>query len=270
MVARYRETGSRAGRIFDTHAHVSTRVFDKDRCSVLKRARSLGIVFLEVGSDEESSRKSVSLAEETGGFCAVGIHPHYAKQDERLEDRWNYIESLVTGSPRVKAIGEIGLDYFRDLSPKHDQVDTFVMGLDLARRHGLPVIIHQRESSDDVISIVEKHGHDIPLVFHCFSEEIDYARRCLDVGGYIGLGGPLTYPRNGYLRDMLKFLPQDRLLVETDCPWLPPQSKRGKRNEPAYIVEVVETMAEILGQTPSEISDITFDNALRVFAIGKE
>ena len=273
MAAKYRKSrksGPGAQKIFDTHAHVSARAFDQDRQQVLERARDLGIVFMEVGYDEESSRKSVALAEKIGGFCAVGIHPHYARGDDDLEARWAYLEDLVTGCPRVKAIGEIGLDYFRNLSPKRDQMDAFVMGLDLARRHGLPVIIHQRDSARDVVSILEQHGRDIPLVFHCFSEDIDYARRCLDLGGYIGLGGPLTYPRNGYLRDMLKFLPQDRLLAETDCPWLPPQSKRGKRNEPAYIVEVIQTMAEVLRQSPNQISRLTLDNAVRVFAIGEE
>ncbi|NLC15898.1 MAG: TatD family hydrolase [Firmicutes bacterium] len=269
MVAEYRETGRPAPAVFDTHAHVSARAFDKDRHEVLGRARDLGIVFLEVGFNEDSSRKALALAEEAGGFCAVGIHPHDAMADESLEARWQYIETLALQSPRVKAIGEIGLDYYRELSPKKAQADAFVMGLDLARRHRLPAIIHQRQCSWDVVSILEKHGCDIPLVFHCFSEGIDYARKCLDLGGYIGLGGPLTYPRNGYLRDMLKFLPPDRLLVETDCPWLPPQSKRGKRNEPAYIMEVIQAIAGVLGRPPAEIMKLTFDNGVRVFAIGE-
>jgi TatD DNase family protein len=270
MAAKCRKASVGVPVVFDTHAHVSARQFDKDRRQALERATDLGIAFLEVGFNEDSSRKSLALARQTGGFCAVGIHPHDALADEPLETRWQYIESLVLESPRVKAIGEIGLDYFRNLSPKNAQIEAFIMGLDLARRHRLPAIIHQRDASRDVITVIDKHSRDIPIVFHCFSEGIDCARKCLDLGGYIGLGGPLTYPRNGYLRDMLKFVPPDRLLVETDCPWLPPQSKRGRRNEPAYIIEVIETIAEVLGQTPSEISKLTFDNAVRVFANGEQ
>ncbi len=270
MAAEYRETNKRTPAIFDTHTHVSTHAFDKDRCQVLERAWSSGVAFLEVGFDEESSRKSLSFAEEISGFCAVGIHPHDAAKAENLETRWKHIESLVTGSSRVKAIGEIGLDYFRNLSPREAQIEAFVMGLDVARRHGLPAIIHQRDSSNDIISVIEKHSGGIPLVFHCFSEGIDYARSCLDFGGYISFGGPLTYPRNGHLRDTVRFVPADRLLVETDCPYLPPQSMRGKRNEPSYIVETISAIAGILGETPSEISRLTLDNALRLFAIGEQ
>ncbi len=267
MAAKYHKHEMNKQVIFDTHAHVTDRSFDKDRIQVIKRAQNLGVTFMEVGIDEKSSFKSLALAEKIDGVCAVGIHPHYASRSQDIEDRWNQIENIVAQSQRVKAIGEIGLDYFRNLSPKEAQIKCFEMGLDVANRCGLPVIIHERESSDDVVSVARKHMIGTPLIFHCFSGGIDHARKCLDLGGYLGFGGPLTYPRNGYLRDMLKFLPSDRLLVETDCPYLPPQSLRGKRNEPSYIIEVVNCIAEILDKKPWEISNITLMNALRVFAI---
>lgn len=254
--------------VFDTHAHVSTSPFNEDRDQVIKRARLSGIGFLEVGFDEESSRKSLNLAQSLDGYCAVGIHPHDTARQQSLECRWKYVEDLAQ-SPQVKAIGEIGLDYFREFSPKQSQIEGFCMGLEVAGRTGLPVIIHQRDSSDDVINVINNCPPGTPLIFHCFSQELGYARKCLDLGGYIGLGGSLTYPRNDYLRDILRFLPPDRLLVETDCPYLPPQSKRGKRNEPSYIVEVVNTIAQILEVTFNEIAEITLKNALRVFAIGE-
>ncbi|MGI6627048.1 MAG: TatD family hydrolase [Bacillota bacterium] len=266
MEPEYREPNNGKPCIFDTHAHVSTDAFDKDRCQVLKRARLSRVSFMEVGFDEDSSRKSLMLAENTKGYCAAGIHPHEVAREQCLENRWKHIEELASHF-RVKAIGEVGLDYFRNLSPQGVQRDAFAMGLDLARRLGLPVIIHQRDASEDVLSLVKAHNPGTPLVFHCFSQGLDYARRCLDLGGYIGLGGPLTYPRNGYLRDMLSFLPPDRLLVETDCPYLAPQAKRGKRNEPAFIVEVVASIAAILGRPPGEIAKITFDNGRRAFGI---
>ena len=269
MAAKCRKASVGVPVVFDTHAHVSARQFDKDRRQALERATDLGIAFLEVGFNEDSSRKSLALARQTGGFCAVGIHPHDALADEPLETRWQYIESLVLESPRVKAIGEIGLDYFRNLSPKNAQIEAFIMGLDLARRHKLPAIIHQRDASRDVITVIDKHSRDIPIVFHCFPRELTVPASAWISEGTLVWAAPY-YPRNGYLRDMLKFVPPDRLLVETDCPWLPPQSKRGRRNEPAYIIEVIETIAEVLGQTPSEISKLTFDNAVRVFANGEQ
>ncbi len=254
--------------IFDTHAHVSTSAFDEDRDQVLKRARLLGIGFLEVGFDEESSKKSLELARSLDGYCAVGIHPHETARQQSLELRWKYVEKLAQ-LPQVKAIGEIGLDYFREFSPRQSQIEGFAMGLEVARRTRLPAIIHERDSSNDVIDVVSSCLPGVPLIFHCFSQDLDYARKCLDLGGYIGLGGPLTYPRNGYLRDMLEFIPSGRLLVETDCPYLPPQSKRGRRNEPSYITEVADAIAQILETTFDEIAEITLKNALRAFAIGE-
>ncbi len=266
MEARYPKENPVRANIFDTHAHVSSPAFDEDRDGVIERAKLSGVTFLEVGFDEDSSQASLSLAEKIGIYCAAGIHPHEALRSQALEERWKFIEGLASQSTRVRAIGEIGLDYFRDISPRKAQAEAFAMGLDLARRLELPVIIHQRDAHEDLLSMVRANA-GTPLIFHCFSQGLDYARECLDLGGYIGLGGTLTYPRNGYLRDMLAFLPLDRVLVETDCPYLPPQARRGKRNEPSFILEVISAIAEVLGSTAGEIARLTLENGRRVFGI---
>ena len=256
--------------VFDTHAHVSVSAFDDDRDPVIKRAEASGVWFLEVGFDEESSSKSIDLAKKIGTYCALGIHPHEAERDEPLNRRWDNIKILARSSPQVKAIGEIGLDYFRNLSPKESQKECFVMGLELSRDLGLPVILHQRDAHLDLLSIVAEHRLGVPIIFHCFSQDLAYARKCLDLGGYIGIGGPITYPANSYLRDLVKYVPRDRLLVETDCPYLAPQGKRGKRNEPSFITEIVELIAVQLGRTVEEIARLTFQNGRRAFGITDE
>ena len=267
------ETSEADYRIFDTHAHVTSSAFDHDREDVLERAQAARVVFMEIGFDEESSSKAAAFAENIGTYCAVGIHPHDAVRDDcehSLIQRWKRIQELARSSDRVKAIGEIGLDYFRDLSPRDAQAECFRIGLDLARKLKLPVVIHQRDAHQDVLSIVQSENMDVPLIFHCFSQDISYARKCLDLGGYIGIGGPVTYPRNNYLRDLLQYIPSDRLLVETDCPYLPPQGKRGKRNEPSFIVEVVNTISTVLNRDFAEISNITFRNGIQAFGIEAE
>lgn len=266
MVARSPDPGRYGALIIDTHAHVSLDVYAKDRERVIDRAASAGVAFIEIGFDVESSIRSVDLAERIGGYCAVGIHPHEAKGKEPLEKMWRDIEALFS-SPRVKAIGEIGLDYFRDLSPRNVQVEAFLRGLDLARAKCLPVVVHQREAEKDVLRILTHAGHHKPIIFHCFSGDKSYLGKCLDLGGYIGLGGPLTYPRNAFLRDLVKYIPMDRILVETDCPYLPPQGRRGKRNEPAFIVEVVDILAQILDLPSARVASVTRDNAMRAFSL---
>lgn len=255
--------------IIDTHAHVSMDAFSKDRKDVIERARRAKVAFIEVGFDIDSSKRSLALASQVGTYCSVGIHPHEAESEGKFQHSWKEIEALLA-SGRVKAIGEIGLDYFRKFSSKKAQIDTFMLGLDLARRTKLPVIVHQRDAREDVLRVLRGARHDLPVIFHCYSYDVDYARRCLDLNGYLGFGGPVTYPRNDHLRDLLKYLPLDRILVETDCPYLPPQSKRGHRNEPVFVVEVVAAIAEVLGRKVVDVARITRENALRAFNIDDE
>ena len=263
MEAGYRDPEPGAARFFDTHAHISSRNFNADRDKVLKRAGDAGVTFI----DEPSSFAGIALAEEIGIYCAAGIHPHDALGQDALDRRWGRLEDTITESNSVKAIGEIGLDYFRNLSPRNSQIDCFIAGLNLAKKLQLPVIIHERDAREDVLSVIRANHPGTSIIFHCFCHNTAHAQKCLDLNGYLGIGGPITYPRNHHVRDMLFYVPLDRLLVETDSPYLPPQSRRGKRNEPLYLVEVVQAIANILGASADEIGQLTLSNGKRAFGI---
>jgi TatD DNase family protein len=275
--ARRSGTAERYPDLIDTHAHITSPEFDRDRGEVLDRARKYGVGFVEVGFDIESSRRAVDIAGTEALAAAVGIHPHnaadYAKD---LDGAWKEIRALAgesaeslarTGRRRVVAIGEIGLDYYRDLSPRSLQADCFALGLELAKKLSLPVIIHQRDAEEDVLAILKNSGLDLPVIFHCFSGNKDSARRALDLGGYLGIGGTVTYPRNTELRDLLRFIPLTRILLETDAPYLAPQSRRGRRNEPAYVLEFRDTVASQLDVEPSRAGTATRDNAVRLLGL---
>ena len=237
--------------LFDTHAHLHFPEFEADREAMLARAREAGVRrMLTIGTEPASSHAAVEMAtREADVWATVGIHPHdaAAADDAALAD----IERLA-GHPRVVAIGEIGLDYFRDLSPRAVQQATFRRLIHLARRVGKPVVVHCREAHDDVLRILaEERVAEVRGIMHCFSGDVAVARRCLDLGLLVSLAGPLTYPNARALPDVARFVPADRLVVETDCPFLPPQGHRGQRNEPAYLAITAARVAE-LRQEPLE------------------
>ncbi|HMH48622.1 MAG TPA: TatD family hydrolase, partial [Candidatus Acidoferrum sp.] len=200
----------------------------------------------------ETSRASIALAaREADVWATVGIHPHDAAEADVavLEE----IERLAA-EPRVVAIGEIGLDYFRNLSPREDQHRVFRALLGTARRVGKPVVIHCRDAHEDTLAILaEERVAEVRGTMHCFSGDVTIARRCLDLGLVISLAGPVTYPNARALPDVARFVPGDRLVVETDCPFLPPQGYRGKRNEPAYLSITTARVAELRGESFDEM-----------------
>ncbi len=251
----------------DTHAHVTMAEFDADRDSAIRRAASSGVSFVEVAFDAESARQAVTLVRELGGRCAVGVHPHYAGDSlQALSLEWREVEGLLTPeNPEIVAIGESGLDFRRNLSGRDIQMECFSTGLDLAQRKALPVIIHQRDAEREVLSLIRTAGLTRPIIFHCFTGDSAYAHRCLDLGGYLGLGGVLTYPRNRDLRETVKGLPLDRILLETDSPYLAPQSRRGKRNEPSFVLEVRDLVAGLVGLSAPSLSERTTANASKAF-----
>ena len=234
--------------LFDTHAHLHFPEFDADRDEMLARARAGGVRrMLTIGTEPATSRAAVALAaREADVWATVGIHPHDAAEaDAAAVDE---IERLAA-EPRVVAIGEIGLDYFRNLSPREDQRRVFRALLGIARRAGKPVVVHCREAHEDVLAILaEERVDDVRGIMHCFSGDVAIARRCLDLGLVISLAGPVTYPNARALPEVARFVPADRLVVETDCPFLPPQSYRGKRNEPAYLAITAARVAELRGE----------------------
>ncbi len=248
--------------MIDSHAHLTMRKYRNDLKAVLDRARGAGVrAIVNIGFDADSSADSVGLAQgHPDLFAAVGVHPHDA---ETVDDYiLAYLEEL-TADPKVVAIGEIGLDFYRDLSPRRVQEDIFVKQLALARKVGLPVIIHDREAHRRVMEIL-KGENASNGVMHCFSGDMGLARQALDLGFYISFAGPITY-NGGRAGDIMRKMPADRLLVETDCPYLAPVPFRGKRNEPAYVKYVLERAAQFLGKAVEEVEAITDENARRFF-----
>jgi TatD DNase family protein len=234
--------------LFDTHAHLHFPEFAADLPGALRRAREAGVRWmLTVGTSLEGSRAALALADrEPDVWAAVGIHPHDAAEaDEAALDE---LRRLAESSPRVVAIGETGLDFFRDLSPRDVQREAFRRQLDLARRVGKPALIHCRDAHAETLAILAEAGIDeAGGIMHCFSGDVEVARRCLDLGLMISLAGPVTYKNARALPEVARFVPEDRLVVETDCPFLPPQPYRGKRNEPAYLPLVAARVAELRG-----------------------
>jgi len=240
--------------LFDTHAHLHFPDFDADRADVIARARAAGVRrMVTVGTDVESSRAAVATAaREPDIWATVGIHPHDAgtADDAALAE----IERLVA-APRVVAVGEIGLDFFRDFSPRDAQDRTFRTLIGVARRARRPVVVHCREAHAAVLAVlVEERASEVGGIMHCFSGDVAMARQCLDLGLAISLAGPVTYPNARALPDVARFVPADRLVLETDCPYLPPQRHRGKRNEPAYIALTAARVAELRGEPVEKVA----------------
>ena len=251
--------------LIDTHAHLSLPQFDKDRTEVIKRARDAGIKhIITVGTDSDDCRKAVALAQEHDFiYAAVGIHPHDAKTINA--ETYSLLRELAADN-NVVAIGEIGLDFYRNLSSQEIQVQHFREQLWLAREVSLPVIIHDREAHQKVLQILqEEKAETVGGVIHCFSGDWEMAKACLDMGFYISIPGTITYKKSEEYHKLVRDLPLDRMLVETDCPFLTPYPFRGKRNEPAYVQYVAEAIARIKGIGIEEVAKITTQNAQKLF-----
>lgn len=250
--------------IIDSHAHLDDPRFDGDRQDILARSRSAGVsAIVCVGSDFASSRRAVTLAnEEPDLYAAVGVHPHEAA--EVVPRMWDGLR-LLTANKKVVAWGEIGLDFHYNFSPPDIQKDVFRRQLELAGECDLPVIVHDREAHRETMAILRDFPGLKGIVLHCFSGGREMAEECLARGYYLGIGGTLTYPRNEALREIVRVSPVERLLLETDCPYLAPQPWRGKRNEPAYLTAVVEKIAEIKEIASEDVAAATTANARRFF-----
>lgn len=252
-------------RLIDTHAHLNDSKFAPDIDEVLARARNAGVGGIIVcGYDLDSSRSAVDLAARFEPiYATVGVHPHDAKS--YTADTQTAIEELSRGE-KVLAIGEIGLDYHYDFSPRHQQIAAFEAQLELAWKLQLPIVVHSRESNEEALEVLSRSARNIiGCVFHCFSGDEAFARRVLGMGFYIGVDGPVTYKASEKLRRVVEVCPLDRLLVETDCPYLTPVPHRGKRNEPAYVRFVAEEVARIKGVALEELASRTSENARRLF-----
>lgn len=243
--------------LFDTHAHLDDPKFTADLPDILARASSSGVTrIMTVGTDAESSRKACDIAARTPGVIAcIGSHPHTA-------DTVTSVDALEPLVPQARAIGETGLDYAKGFSTPENQKRLFEAHLDLSRRSGLPVVIHCREAHTDCRAMLRSLlGPVVRGIIHCFSGTADDARDYLDLGLHLSIAGPITYPNAHALRETVRGLPLDRLLLETDCPYLAPQRWRGKRNEPSYVTHTAETIAELLRVPVETVAENTTCNA---------
>lgn len=251
--------------MIDTHAHLNDSQFESDLDDVITRAGSAGVERIIVcGYDMPSSRLAVDLADKHESiFATVGIHPHDAKHFNN-EAVCELTE--LSRNNKVIAIGEIGLDFHYDFSPRPDQFTAFEAQINLAGELSLPIVVHSRESNPEVLQVLAANIEKIDgCVFHCFSGDEDFARDVLELGFYIGVDGPITYKSAAKLRRVVEVCPRDRLLIETDCPYLTPIPHRGKRNEPAYVRYVAEEVARIWEMSVEEAAAITSQNARMLF-----
>ena len=255
----------------DSHAHIDGQEFDADREAVIERARAAGVSsILNVGTGDPHSdafERAVQLGKNHESiFTAIGTHPHDARlYDDEAEEK---IKNLLNNE-RVIAWGEIGLDFHYDNSPRDVQVDVFKRQLRAARDCDLPVVIHTREAEAETIEILQTEYEAAPRrgVFHCFSGSLQLAQKAIEIGFMISFSGIVTFKKADELREVAKQVPLDRLLIETDCPYLSPIPYRGKRNEPAYVVEVARCLAGLHGVDVEEIGRITSDNFTRFFGL---
>lgn len=258
----------------DSHAHIDGQLYDEDRTAILARAAEVGIeLILEIcnGDLEQGSlEKGLALAQTHSHiYAAVGVHPHDARlYDDELEARL----CQMCEHPKVLAWGEIGLDYYYDHSPRDVQQAAFVRQMERARERNLPILLHIRDADEDTIELLRQHWSDRGNragIFHCFSGSAKLAQAGLDLGFLISFSGNLTFKNAQSLRDIAKSLPLESILIETDCPYLSPVPYRGKRNEPAYVIEVARQLAELHQTTVEEIGRITTANFKRLFGMNQ-
>ncbi|MBJ6723859.1 TatD family hydrolase [Geomesophilobacter sediminis] len=254
--------------LIDSHAHIYGEDYAADFPEMLERAQEAGLTnIVVVGADLESSREACKVAAAFDHiYCAVGIHPHEA--DLVTEEMYQEIRELALNNPKVVAIGEIGLDFYRDRSSRPAQEELFRRFIRMSRELSLPIIIHDRDAHDRVMAIVrEEKAGEFGGVFHCFSGDLAMAQECIELGFYISIPGTVTYPSNEALREVVRGVKIEHLLVETDCPYLTPVPHRGKRNEPSFVRYAAERVAEVKGLSPEDVGRITSMNTRNLFGI---
>lgn len=252
--------------LVDSHCHLDFPDFEEDRAGFIKRAGEVGVgLMVTISTRVRQFERIRAIAEaHENVFCSVGTHPHNA--DEELDVTADDLVRLA-GHPKVVAIGEAGLDYFYDKAPRDAQAQGFRTHIAAARQTGLPLVIHARNADDDMMAILEEETGKgaFPFILHCFSSGAALAKTGVELGGYISFSGILTFRNSQELRDIAKTVPHDRLLVETDAPYLAPVPKRGKCNEPAFVVHTARVLAQTIGLFEEETARLTTENFFRLF-----
>jgi TatD DNase family protein len=238
--------------LIDSHCHINDKQFDADREAAIERALSAGVGHMMVIDAPEFAEAHECM------YATIGVHPHEASK--ATEDSFARVREM-TRHPKVRAVGEIGLDYHYDFSPRDVQMDVFRRQIEIAHEAELPIVIHTREAWEDTLQTIERTG-GLPHggIMHCFTGDAAQARQAVEMGFHLAFGGVLTFPKAESVREAARFAPEDRLLVETDCPYLAPVPNRGKRNEPAFVVEVARRLAEVRGTTLEAIAEVTTRN----------
>lgn len=252
---------------FDTHAHLNAEQYNEDLQEVIDRALSEGISnIVVVGFDRPTIEKAMELTEKYDFiYASVGWHPVDAI--DMTEEDLQWIEEL-SSHPKVVALGEMGLDYYWDKSPKDIQQEVFRKQIRLAKKVKLPIVIHNRDATADIVEILKEEGAgEVGGIMHCFSGSPEIAQECVDMNFYISLSGPVTFKNAKKPKEVADVIPLEKLLIETDCPYLTPHPHRGKRNEPSYVKLVAEQIAEIKGLSTEEVAQATTENAKKLFGI---
>lgn len=253
--------------LFDTHAHLNAEQFNDDLEEVIERAKHEGVQELVVvGFDRPTIKKAIELAD-TYEFIYASVGWHPVDAIDMTEEDLQWIEALAS-HPKVVALGEMGLDYYWDKSPKDVQHEVFRKQIRLAKKVKLPIIIHNRDATSDVVEILKEEGAaEVGGIMHCFTGSVEVAKECIEMNFYISLGGPVTFKNAKKPKEVAAEIPLDRLLIETDCPYLTPHPYRGKRNEPSYVKLVAQQIAELKGVSFEEVAEATTANAKKCFGM---
>jgi TatD DNase family protein len=253
--------------LFDTHVHLNAEQFNDDLEEVIVRAQEQGVHnMVVVGFDRPTIKKAIQLSE-TYSFLYASVGWHPVDAIDMTDEDLNWIEELAA-HPKVVAIGEMGLDYHWDKSPKEIQKEVFRKQIQLAKRVKLPIIIHNREATQDIVDILkEEKASEVGGIMHCYSGSLEVAKECIAMNFYISFGGPVTFKNAKKPKEVAQELPLEHLLIETDCPYLAPHPFRGKRNEPSYVALVAKEIAKLKGIPYEEVVQKTYDNARQIFNI---
>ena len=257
--------GKATGMIYETHTHFDDRAFDNDRDAAIKKAMAAGVTrFINVGASIEGSQRSIELARHYPEFSAsVGVHPEDTAP--LVQEDMKHLEEMSKDENTV-AIGEIGLDYYWDEPERVIQKKWFAEQIALARKVKLPIIVHSRDAASDTLDILKsENAKDVGGILHCFSYTIETARQCIDMGFFIGVGGVVTFKNGRKLKEVVKFVPLDRIVTETDSPYMAPVPHRGKRNTSEYLPLIIKEIADIKGISVEEVEETTYNNAVRLF-----